>query len=50
MNIPQLKALDAAVRTKSYTKAAQGLDLSQPVVSQQLREQEKQYRAELSLW
>lgn len=47
MNIPQLKALDAAVRTKSYTKAAQALGISQPAVSQQLRELEKQYQVKL---
>lgn len=47
MNIPQLKALDSAVRTKSYTKAAQELGISQPAVSQQLRELEKQYQVKL---
>jgi DNA-binding transcriptional LysR family regulator len=47
MNISQLKALDAAVRTKSYTKAAQELAISQPAVSQQLRELEKQYQVRL---
>jgi DNA-binding transcriptional LysR family regulator len=47
MNIPQLKALDAAVRTKSYTRAAQELGISQPAVSQQLRELEKQYQVRL---
>lgn len=47
MNLSQLRALDAAVRTKSYTKAAQELGISQPAVSQQLRELEKEYQVKL---
>ncbi len=47
MNISQLKALDAAIRTKSYSKAAQELGISQPAVSRQLRDLEKQYQVRL---
>jgi len=49
LNTTKIKAIDAVGRTRSFSKAAELLGISQPAVSQQLRDLEKRYHVKLFL-